>query len=211
MASLRLFMLVLIFCLCSSSFLLVSARPKPSRTQSYIESSCKKTRFRSLCIHCLSSYAKSKANLTIESPQQLAKIALSVSLYRATQTKIYMRKVARELRRIKAKEYRVVQDCLDEINDSVTQLSESTRELQSMEHQTVTDDFLWHVSNVETWVSAALTDATTCADQFPGRRMSKLRATIKGKVLNVAQVTSNALALFHHYAARYRARDTPKP
>lgn len=37
--------------------------------------------------------------------------------------------------------------------------------------------------------------------------MSKLKATIKGKVKNVEETTSNALAFIEHYAAaRYRAR-----
>jgi len=33
----------------------------------------------------------------------------------------------------------------------------------------------------------------------------KVKATIKAKVLNVAQVTSNALALFNGFASRYKS------
>jgi hypothetical protein len=73
---------------------------------------------------------------------------------------------------------------------------------------------LWHISNVETWVSTALTDASSCVQSFPGHRMSKRVATIKIKAKNVAEVTSNALALFHSYASSYKqaaARATKKP
>ncbi|KAI8030579.1 hypothetical protein LOK49_LG01G01327 [Camellia lanceoleosa] len=57
-------------------------------------------------------------------------------------------------------------------------------------------DFLWHMSNVETWVSAALTDENTCLDGFSGRALDgNVKASIKARVTNVAQVTSNALAL----------------
>ncbi|KAF1002330.1 hypothetical protein AG4045_021509 [Apium graveolens] len=66
--------------------------------------------------------------------------------------------------------------------------------------------FLWHESNVQSWVSAALTDATACIDGFSTYSInSRVKATIKAKVLNVAQVTSNALALFNGYTARQRA------
>lgn len=83
------------------------------------------------------------------------------------------------------------------------QISQSITELRCLGHEPVGDDFFWHLINVETWVSAALTDVSTCLDELPGRKMSELKATIKEKVLNVAQATSNALALFHRYAARY--------
>lgn len=116
-------------------------------------------------------------------------------------------KVAAELEAIEAKEYQAVEDCLHQINDSVDQLSQSIKELQRFDRtQEAYDDSFWHISNVESWVSAALTDASSCVDEFPGERMSKLKATVKGKVLNVAQVTSNALALFHRFASGYRAK-----
>ncbi|XWS45911.1 hypothetical protein CRYUN_Cryun14cG0019900 [Craigia yunnanensis] len=96
-------------------------------------------------------------------------------------------------------------DCLQQIDDSVNQLSQSIRELRRLDPKAgMTDGIFWHIDNVETWVSAALTDASSCVDEFPEHRMSKMKATIKVKVLNVAQLTSNALALFHRYAARYR-------
>ena len=123
-----------------------------------------------------------------------------------------MLKVAKGLKAIKAKEYPAVRDCLQQIDDSVNQLSQSIRELRRLDPKAgMTDEIFWHIDNVETWVSAALTDARSCVDEFPGHRMSKMKATIKGKVLNVAQLTSNALVLFHQYAARYRAAATKKP
>ncbi|KAA8515920.1 hypothetical protein F0562_019099 [Nyssa sinensis] len=112
---------------------------------------------------------------------------------------------ANQLKQMKAKEYQAVKDCLAQINDGVGQLSQSIKELRRMGQDRV-ENFMWHESNVQTWVSTALTDATTCIDGFSGKAMGgKLRAIIKAKVLNVAQVTSNALALFNRFAARHRA------
>ncbi|XP_021279869.1 pectinesterase inhibitor 9-like [Herrania umbratica] len=183
--------------------------PRHSQARTFIESSCQTTRYPALCIKCLSGYANSR----IRNAQQLAEVALTVSLYKARYTRSYMLKVAKKLEAMKAREYPVVRDCLQQIDDSVNQLSQSIRELRGLDSKArvMTDDVFWHMNNVETWVSAALTDASSCVDQFPGHRMSKMKATIKGKVMNVEQLTSNALALFHRYAARYGTAATKKP
>ncbi|KAG6665559.1 hypothetical protein I3843_02G146800 [Carya illinoinensis] len=210
MAGLGLSLLLKLFC----SLLFLSTMAKPafarlSRSRAYIEASCRTTRYPALCIKYLSSYANTTS---IQSPEQLAHLALSVSIYRALYTRNYVLKVAKELEASKVRGYQVVKDCLAEINDSIEQLSQSIKELHHLGLEPVGDDFFWHINNVETWVSAALTDASTCLDEFPVGKMSKLKATIKGKVLNVAQATSNALALFHRYATKYRAtRATKKP
>lgn len=71
------------------------------------------------------------------------------------------------------------------------------------------EEFVWHMSNVQTWVSAALTDDSTCMDEFSEKGMSgKLKESIRGKVLNVGQVTSNALALVNQYASKQQRPST---
>ncbi|KDP28776.1 hypothetical protein JCGZ_14547 [Jatropha curcas] len=212
MANLSLSLLVLLL-----SFSLISGMAEPTfvrRTKAparaYIETSCRGTRYPALCVQYLSRFS----NSTIQNQQELVQVALSASLCRASYTRSYMLKVAKELQAKKAKEYQVVKDCLDQINDSVQQLSQSIREIRRMGRQEEAaggGDIFWHISNVETWTSSALSDASYCVDAFPGRRMSKLKATIKGRVMNVAQATSNALTLFHRYAARYRAGAAKKP
>ncbi|EEF50352.1 21 kDa protein [Ricinus communis] len=215
MASLRLSLSLLLFSIFCISRLVEPAPAVRSRSRSesraHIEASCRATRYPALCVQLLSGFPSS----TIQNPQQLAQAALSASLYRARHTRSYMLKVANELEAMKAKDYQAVKDCLDQINDTVEQLSQSIRELRrlgSQEEAVGRGNVFWHISNVETWTSAALSDVSYCVNEFPGRRMSKLKATIKGKVLNVAQATSNALALFHRYAARYKAgATTQKP
>ncbi|KAL2337527.1 hypothetical protein Fmac_011973 [Flemingia macrophylla] len=177
---------------------------------SYIESSCNGTLYRNLCIRCLAQYAKS----TINSPQHLAQYALLEGLYRALNTRVYLLKVAKDLKtkadKNNKREYLIVQDCVNQITDSVEQLSQAMKELRRLNKRgsTINDDMLWHISNVETWVSTALTDASSCVYSFPGHRMSKRTATIKVKAMNMAQVTSNALFLFQKYASEYRKATT---
>lgn len=203
MARLSLFILLLLLSLVCITGAEKPARfPRRSRSRAYIEHACTKTLYPSLCIQYLSF----SANITIQTPQQLAQVALSVSLYKALQTRTFMLKVVKELEARKSKDYQAMKDCLDQICDSVDQLSQSVRELHRLERPDVEggDNVFWHISNVETFVSSAMTDASTCLDGFPGRNMDKSRAMIKAKVLNVAQTASNALALFHRYAAKYK-------
>ena len=130
---------------------------------------------------------------------------MSVSLARALYTRAYVTKVAKLLQQTSTPDYFAVQDCLNQINDGVTQIAQSVKEFRQMSIDGE-KQFLWHESNVQSWVSAALTDATTCIDGFSAYTIrGKVKATIKAKVLNVAQVTSNALALFNGYTARHRA------
>ncbi|ESW06834.1 hypothetical protein PHAVU_010G080700 [Phaseolus vulgaris] len=183
-------------------------RQRNPKTMTYIESSCNGTLYPNLCIRCLSQYAKSPLN----GPQHLAQYALSVSLSRALHTKGYLLEVAKELQVIKSnkREYLTVQDCVNQITDSVEQISQAMKELRRFNQHgsSMSDKMLWHISNVETWVSTALTDASSCVYSFPGNRMSKRMASIKVKAMNVAQVTSNALFLFHRYASTYQKAAT---
>ncbi|KAL5073229.1 hypothetical protein RYX36_012213 [Vicia faba] len=186
-----------------------------SQTKTYIESSCNGTLYPNLCIRCLNKFSHS----TVKGPQHLAQLALSVSLSRALQTRVYLLNVAKELKTTDHNNKRIyltVQDCVNQINDSVDQLSQAIKEIKRLNQFStiINDKVLWHISNVETWVSTALTDASSCVQSFPGRRMSKRVATIKVRAKNVAEVTSNALALFQSYASRYKlaaAGTTKKP
>lgn len=75
----------------------------------------------------------------------------------------------------------------------------------------VDQDFVWHMSNVQTWVSPALTDENTCLDGFGGRLMDdRVKAAIRRRIPHVAQITSNALALVNHFASRHRAASAAK-
>ncbi|CAI0404411.1 unnamed protein product [Linum tenue] len=54
------------------------------------------------------------------------------------------------------------------------------------------------LGNMQTWVSAALTDEDTCVDGLEGSAMNgKVRDEIRRRVVWVAQLTSNSLALIN--------------
>lgn len=136
--------------------------------------------------------------------QHLAIVALSVSLARARSAKGFVTKMTK-VRGIKAREYQAVKDCIENMSDSVDRLSQSVREIGHM-GRAVGEDFVWHLSNVQTWVSAALTDENSCLDGFSGHLMDgNVKAAIRHRVTNVAQVTSNALALVNRFASKHKA------
>ncbi|XAR66153.1 Pectinesterase [Bertholletia excelsa] len=167
-------------------------------TTSFITASCRETEYPPVCMESLSAYASAVK----QSPKELAQAALTVSLARAESTRAFVKKLTK-FKGLKPREYQALKDCADEIDDTVDRIGRSVTEMKAM-GSGKSKEFLWHISNVETWVSAALTDENTCSDGFAGKAMDgRIKASVKAKVTNVAQVTSNALALINKFAAKY--------
>ncbi|KAL2460815.1 Plant invertase/pectin methylesterase inhibitor superfamily protein [Abeliophyllum distichum] len=201
-----LFLLLLVFSVAGAEYPNVRRR---SRARAFIELQCQTTRYPELCVSCLSKYISNFT--TTQSHQQLAHIALRVSQARAVSTRVFITELAKQFKQTKARDYQAIKDCLDQINDGVDQLTNCIKETQNIT-QYGQSEFPWHASNVQTWMSAAQTDASTCIDGFSGQAIGgKTKALIKAKVLNLVQVTSIALALFNKFAARYRPINATKP
>ncbi|KAK7259803.1 hypothetical protein RIF29_25418 [Crotalaria pallida] len=188
---------------CFPTFLLLSvltiiiALTTATPSNNFIKSSCSTTQYPTLCVQSLSVYAS-----TIQQdPHQLVQTALSVSLNSTQSTKAFVTK-CNKFRGLKPREYAALHDCAEEISDSVDRLSKSLKELKLCEVKG--EDFRWHISNVETWVSSALTDESTCGDGFAGNALNgKIKNAIRARMVNVAQVTSNALSLINQYAEKH--------
>ncbi|KAL2492043.1 Plant invertase/pectin methylesterase inhibitor superfamily protein [Abeliophyllum distichum] len=207
MAQIRLSFILLLF-IFSVAWAIHPAIRGRSRARAFVEFQCQATLYPSLCVRCLSNYV---ANFTTtQSHEQLAHIALRVSLSRAQSTRAYVTEVAKQLKQTKAKDYPAVKDCLDQINDGVDQLTNCIKEVEMIK-ENGGSEFPWHASNVKTWMSTAQTDANFCIDGFGRAIGGKTKAMIKAKVLNLEQVTSISLALFNRFAARYRASHATRP
>ncbi|OAY73783.1 21 kDa protein [Ananas comosus] len=191
---LLLHILVLALCCCFSS----AAGASSQYSTDFIRTSCAATRYPSLCVRSLACYAAAVRR----SPRELARFALAVSADRA-------RSAAARVAGLPAVPPRSrsgpVRDCLENMADSVDRLRDAAAEL-ARTGRSGSPAFAWHMSNVRTWCSAALTDETTCLDgvaQATGGK-AKLdpaaRAAVRREVLAVAQVTSNALALLNRVA-----------
>ncbi|MQM22911.1 hypothetical protein Taro_055970 [Colocasia esculenta] len=193
-----------------ATLLSVSASPSPSASRShpdvsFIRSNCRCTQYPALCERSLSGFAGTIRH----SRRQLAHAALAVSLDRARSASTFVGRLAASMggsakRGFRSREAGAVRDCIENVADSVDRLRRSAAELGRM-GRARSPGFAWHLSNVQTWVSAALTDETTCLDGFSGHGVDPvLRAAIRRRILGVAQVTSNALALINRIGVRHR-------
>ncbi|KAD5961298.1 hypothetical protein R6Q59_014253 [Mikania micrantha] len=151
----------------------------------FIKASCQTTKYAELCFKTLSPYAEA---IQIN-PMELANAAISVSLKSAKSTS----KVVRELskgRDVSMRDGQAVADCLENMSDSVDEMKKSMVEMKRLDGP----EFNEKMGNVKTWVSAALTDEDTCMDGFE-ENDGKMKETIRGFIVNVGELTSNALAL----------------
>lgn len=99
---------------------------------------------------------------------------------------------------MKPREVAAMRDCVEMLSDSVDELQKSISEMGNFK----SSDFKMMISDVQTWVSAALTDESTCTDGFAGNELNgNLKTVVRGRIVNIAQLTSNALALINRYAS----------
>ncbi|KAK3034530.1 hypothetical protein RJ639_032519 [Escallonia herrerae] len=177
------FSLLLLALLLSLDLSPSAAAKNPTSPGDLVRSSCVHASYPTICLRTLSTYAG-----PAQTPAELAQAAVRVSLSRANKASGFLT----TLRTSSKREAGVLSDCLSQMSDSVDELGRTLSELKHLRSGT----FRWQMSNVETWVSAALTNEDTCLDGFK-EVDGKVRSDVKRKITNVAKVTSNALYLIN--------------
>ena len=169
-----------------------AATVTPQSSIEFIRTSCSTTTYPRLCYTSLSIHSR-----TIQtSPKLIASAALNVTLSSAKSTSTMMSKLSQS-HGLKPKEVSAMKDCVEELSDAVYELRESIDEMDHVKRS----DFEVMISDVRTWVSAAMTDESTCSDGFAGNAMNgNLKRAVRGRIMKIAQLTSNALALVNNYA-----------
>ncbi|KAG0473207.1 hypothetical protein HPP92_015064 [Vanilla planifolia] len=167
-------------------------------TAEFVRSSCQTTNYPDLCEKYLSAYAPKVRR----SPRQLARAALTVTADRTAAASKFVERFSTPRGRPSpsargARGGGAVRDCLETLADSVDRLRRSVREMERMGRYG-SQSFRWHLGNVQTWVSAALTDENTCLDSLAqDRSAAAVRPMIRSQVVHVSHLTSNALALIN--------------
>uniref|UniRef100_A0A7N0V2J2 Pectinesterase inhibitor domain-containing protein n=1 Tax=Kalanchoe fedtschenkoi TaxID=63787 RepID=A0A7N0V2J2_KALFE len=160
----------------------------------FIRTSCASTTYPALCYTSLVNHA----SVIQKSPKLLARTALSVAATSAKTTSTAMLRLSRT-RGLKPREIGAMKDCLEEMADSAEQIQKSLTEMRSFKES---DDFRTMISDVQTWVSAALTSQDTCSEGFAGKEMDgNVKIAVTGNILKIVHLTSNALALINNYAS----------
>ncbi|OIT35208.1 PREDICTED: 21 kDa protein-like [Nicotiana attenuata] len=178
-------LLLALFLLYLSHFTTGKKPNKSSSSTDLVRTSCMHASYPTICVRTLSSYSGSAIN----TPQDLAQAAVKVSLSRAQKASDFLSELKVQSKREKG----ALSDCVEQMGDTMDELSKTLSELK---HLSKGNAFKWQMSNLETWVSAALTNEDTCIDGFK-EIDGKLRSDVKRKIINVARVTSNALYLIN--------------
>ncbi|XP_010546336.1 PREDICTED: 21 kDa protein-like [Tarenaya hassleriana] len=162
----------------------------------YIKTSCNATLYQTLCYSCLYPYA----SLIDSDPEKLAITALNLTLSETKSTQRLVKFISRRRHAsLGPGEAAAVKDCLEEMSDSVYELKDSIAEMKAINYSS----FEMVVSDVQTWVSAALTDQVTCMDGFEeaGGGKTEVKELVRKHIDRVTRMTSNALAFINLYAS----------
>ncbi|CAI9295753.1 unnamed protein product [Lactuca saligna] len=180
--------ILLILLLSTSSISLISALDKTN--VEFIRTSCSLTSYPTLCFNSLST----QSGAIQTSPKLLAQTALSVTLDTTRTTTTAMVKLS-QVHGMAPREVSAMKDCIELMSDTVYELKRSLEEMS----RPGSKDFRLVMSDIETWVSSALTDEDTCSDGFVND--PKMKSVVRGKIVNIAHLASNALALINSYAS----------
>ncbi|KAJ9164069.1 hypothetical protein P3X46_023684 [Hevea brasiliensis] len=165
----------------------------PKTYAEFIRTSCSTTTYPKLCYSSLSVQASKIQN----SPRLLANAALNVTLASARSTSTMMQKLSQS-HGMKPREVSAMQDCVEELSDTVDELRQSIGEMGEAKGSNTK----LMIGDIQTWVSAALTDESTCSDGFDGNTMNgNVKSAVRKQILKIAHLTSNALALINNYAS----------
>ncbi|KAJ8421015.1 hypothetical protein Cgig2_001778 [Carnegiea gigantea] len=163
-------------------------------TTEFIKTSCKATVYPDLCFNSLYT----QANAIQTSPMLLANAALSVTLATARTTSAMVSQMSKDAG-MRPREAGAMRDCLEVLRATVEELQQSITEMGDVKNS---KNFGLQMNDIQTWVSAALTNEDTCTEGFGGKIMDgNLKTVMRGKIVNICHLTSNALALINSFAS----------
>ncbi|KAJ6816675.1 21 kDa protein [Iris pallida] len=183
----------------------IAAATDDDSTTEFIRASCRATEYPNLCFRSLSRYANAVRN----SPVELAHVAANVTHARVRSLSKRVAKMCggsadpnnSSIAGLSWQEAGALRDCDSTLGDAADLTGRSAEELAGL-GGAVGPEVAWRVANVQTWMSAALTNEDTCDDGF-GRvgGPSAVKADVCRRVRVAERFTSNALALVNSLVA----------
>ncbi|KAK9051076.1 hypothetical protein SSX86_027702 [Deinandra increscens subsp. villosa] len=191
----------LLFFLSTTTFLTLTTAgnppPPPSNDTDFIHTSCRTTLYPQTCINSLSGYSSAVQR----DPGRLARVAINVTLSKTKHMAKYVSNLTRDVDyggspRLAA----AVHDCHSLLADAVYGVRESLGQMGTLNG--TGEALRFQISNVQTWMSAALTNLETCTDGFEDVAADGggVKDDVCGRAVKVKEVTSNALALVNSFA-----------
>ncbi|GMJ00383.1 hypothetical protein HRI_003707500 [Hibiscus trionum] len=165
------------------------------RSTQFIRTSCRTTLHPNLCFATFAPYATRIRG----SPRSLATTALSLTLNTTRFTTKSLISLSKR-HRLKRREAAALRDCVEEVGDSVDELKDSITKVRLPTGGG--SEFRRQMSDIQTWVSAALTNEDTCMGGLSGKSVNRdLKIRVRRRVVKVAHLTSIALAFVNRWAA----------
>ncbi|XP_047330305.1 pectinesterase inhibitor 9 [Impatiens glandulifera] len=176
-----------------------------SNATDFIRTSCNDTLYPDVCYTSLAGYA----NAVQQDAAALVTIALTVTLSNAHQMSIYTLNLTRSPDYVSdRRSTAALRDCVSLFKDAVCQVRDSIKQMKELGQTGGGASFesvRFGLSNVQTWMSSALTNEDTCIDGFNEVADVGLKMDVCDRSTNVIQVTSNALALVNRYVDKLLA------
>ncbi|AES61777.2 plant invertase/pectin methylesterase inhibitor [Medicago truncatula] len=122
-------------------------------------------------------------------PSKWARAGVSVTIGEVKNVQAYLTNLTRH-GRLRGRNKVALLDCVETIADALDELHRSLNVLRRLSRRT----FGTQMGDLNTWISAALTDQDTCLDGFQGENGRKIQL-LQNRVLKAYYITSNALAL----------------
>ncbi|RAL44462.1 hypothetical protein DM860_011739 [Cuscuta australis] len=176
-------------------------RPSYASLLNFVQSTCGiRDINQTLCYESLAPHAI----LIKGSPRRAAQFVLSIcqSEARSTRDDILGKIMAKRASKTLSKRENVaLGDCHELMSDLCNSLKPTAKELAAANTGNQ-EQFLKHIGNVQTWLSAAITDPDTCLDGLDG----ETKVEMEERVSKVTQLTTVALALVNKFGERVQKK-----
>ncbi|KAJ1412620.1 Pectinesterase inhibitor domain [Sesbania bispinosa] len=171
-------------------FLSFTSRMVFAKGKDNVREACSVTRYQDICVHSLAQFS----NTAGRSPSKWARAGVSVTISEVKNVQAYLTKLKRN-GRMKGRNRVALSDCVETFGYALDELHRSLGVLRRLSKST----FSTQMGDLNTWISAALTDEDTCLDGF-GDKTGREIKLLQKRVQNVSYITSNALALVNKLA-----------
>lgn len=182
-----------------------SAAPSPSTSSNatdFVRTSCENTRYPGRCYNTLVGYS----DTVNQDPSLLARAAIFVSFFKTRSIALYVGYLSHESREgtregDDPRASMAVHDCFTLLSDAVDHLRSSLRQMVDLNGSS--EEMKYGLSNVQTKMSAAMTNEDTCTDGFEEMGDDPpVKADVCHRMVEVKEVTSNALALVNNFVKK---------
>ena len=183
--------LMLLLALLFLSFLANTGQMVFAKGNDNLRDACSVTRYKDLCVHSLAQFS----NTAGRSPSKWARAGVSVTIGEVKNVQAYLTRLKR-YGRFRGRNRVALSDCIECFGDALDELHRSLGVLRRLSKST----FSTQMGDLNTWISAALTDQDTCLDGFQGQTNKRQIKLLQNRVQKLSYITSNALALVNKLA-----------